>query len=150
MHEYSILKCVAKKGHCTDIQPLFKSRSIVHNPLKHYVHSRILSLKVLTQWLNQVYLFGTVSACALAHDWSTIAKQEQAIWINKFLSCGVYCTVNPAKRIRIWKLHPARRAQGQRDLVWKSVYGVRWFSKLLINVFFQTLYWSHQSVHWDC
>jgi hypothetical protein len=34
-------------------------------------------------------------------------------------------TVNPAKRIRVWKLYPANRAQGQRTCVyWKSIYGV--------------------------
>jgi hypothetical protein len=34
-------------------------------------------------------------------------------------------TVNPAKRIRVWKLYPANRAQGQSTCVhWKSIYGV--------------------------
>ncbi len=34
-------------------------------------------------------------------------------------------TVNPGKRLRIWKLHPAKRALGQRTCIqWKSVYRV--------------------------
>ncbi len=37
-------------------------------------------------------------------------------------SFAKYCTVNPAKLIRVWKLHPAKRARGQRScVVWKSV-----------------------------
>jgi hypothetical protein len=56
-------------------------------------------------------------------------------------------TVNPAKHIRFWKLHPAKRARGQRTYVHlKSVYGVYKSLRLLTDVSFITLHLALQSV----
>ncbi len=46
-------------------------------------------------------------------------------------------TVIPSKQMRIWKLHPAKRAKGQCVFILrKSVYGVYWSSNLLMNLTF--------------
>ncbi len=51
-------------------------------------------------------------------------------------------TVKPVKQIRVWKLHPAKRARGQRShKVMKSVYGDYWSKNLLMDVAAQTLMW---------
>jgi hypothetical protein len=56
-------------------------------------------------------------------------------------------TVNPAKRIRVGKLHPAKRARGQRTCVhWKSVYGVYIFLTMLIDAPLITPSLTSQSV----
>ncbi len=56
-------------------------------------------------------------------------------------------TVNPTKRIHVWKLHPAKRAQGQRTCVhWKSVCRVYKSVNLLTDVSFISLYLACQSV----
>ncbi len=57
--------------------------------------------------------------------------------------------VIPAKRLRILKLHPVKRAQGQcAFIVWTSTYGVYLSSNLLMDVTFQTVYLTCQSVLW--
>jgi hypothetical protein len=56
-------------------------------------------------------------------------------------------TVNPTKRKRVWKLHPAKRAGGQRKCVyWKSVFGVYKFLRMLIDAPLITLFLTFQSV----
>jgi hypothetical protein len=70
-------------------------------------------------------------------------------WCPRVDLCGHWGanTVNPVKRIRIWKLHPAKRTQGQRTCVyWKAVYGVNKFLIMLIGRPLTTLYLNSQSV----
>jgi hypothetical protein len=51
-------------------------------------------------------------------------------------------TVKPVKQIRVWKLHPAKRARGQcSHTVMKSIYGDYWSKNLMMDVAAQTLIW---------